>query len=340
MPPLKATVVGTGHLGRHHARIYHELPETELACVVDRDRTRGEEVASAYNSRCYTDYHECMGLVDIASIAVPTQFHYEVARDFINAGIPVLIEKPMTSTLAEAQALVRLAEEKECLVQVGHIERFNPAVVEIQKMARKPAYIEADRISPFGFRSVDIGVVLDLMIHDIDIVLHLVGAEVEEVSAVGVSVLADREDIANARLLFSNGCVANLTASRVSIKTERKIRIFQEDAYISLDYQAKKATIYRKSERLKEILPDVGAVDPRNLADVKAFVFGNLIDVRQVQMQGEEPLAGEIRAFVRAVIQKTPPAVTARDGLRAIRVAHDIQEAIKASERRLQLEGE
>jgi predicted dehydrogenase len=184
---------------------------------------------------------------------------------------------------------------------------------------------------------VDIGVVLDLMIHDIDIVLHLVASPVAEVQAVGVSVLGAREDIANARLVFANGCVANLTASRVSMKTERKIRVFQEDAYISLDYQARRAVIYRKSEKMRQAGIDPARIDPRTLADPKAFVFGGLIDVTQLQMGNEEPLAKEIESFVAAVRDRTPMAVSAEEALQAIRVAHRIQESIPVSARRLQL---
>ncbi|MBI2190949.1 MAG: Gfo/Idh/MocA family oxidoreductase [Planctomycetes bacterium] len=337
MSALRAAVVGTGHLGQHHARIFSQTEGVRLAGVVDVDEARGREVAERCGCSWFPHYRELLPGVDLVSLAVPTRFHFSVARDLIEAGVPVLIEKPMTANLAEAEELVRLASARKVLVQVGHVERFNPAVVEIQKIAVRPCYIEADRISPFSFRSVDIGVVLDLMIHDIDILLHLTRSEVERVEAVGVSVLARSEDVANARLVFSSGCVANLTASRVSMKTERKIRIFQEDAYISMDYQARRALIYRKSEKMKRAGLNPEAVDPRSLPDPKAFVFGDLIEVEEVQMGSEEPLALEIAAFVQAVRDGTPSAVSAEDGLRAIRVAHRIQLAIAESAKRLHL---
>lgn len=334
MALLRAAVVGAGHLGQHHARIYSQLEGVQLIGVVEIDEARGREVAERCGCAWFPHYRDLLGQLDLASIAVPTRDHFAVAKDFIDAGVPVLIEKPMTARLDEAEELVRMLETRKMTVQVGHVERFNPAVLEIRKMALKPGYIEADRISPFSFRSVDIGVVLDMMIHDIDIILDLTHSDVERVEAVGVNVLARSEDVANARLTFASGCVANLTASRVSMKTERKIRVFQEDAYISLDYQARRAMVYRKSEKMLRAELDPMAVDPRSLPDPKAFVFGDLIQVQEIRMGDEEPLALEIASFVQAVRKEAPAEVTAQDAFKAIRVAHRIQESIRESAQR------
>ena len=335
MSDLCAAVVGTGHLGQHHARVYAGLEGVELVGVVDTDEKQGKSVAKKCKTSWYADYESLLRQVDLASIAAPTRSHYPIARDFIAAGVPVLIEKPMTSTLEEAEELVRFADEKGCLVQVGHIERFNPAIVEIQKILTRPGYIEADRISPFSFRSVEIGVVLDLMIHDIDIILLLTKSEVESVDAVGVNVLSSGEDVANARLRFASGCVATLTASRVSMKSERKIRIFQEDTYISLDYQERRARIYRVSDKVKSSGIDLTQFDPKKLSDLKSLVFGDLLEVQDIRMGNEEPLAEELSAFVRSVRAGEPPAVSAADGLKAIRVAEQIREGIAVSAARL-----
>ena len=335
MSQLRAAVVGTGHLGQHHARIYSSMEDVDLIGVVDLEEKRGRQVARKCKTKWHETYDKILGELDIASIAVPTKYHFDIAKEFIDAGVAVLIEKPMTATLAHAQQLVELAAAKGVPVQVGHVERFNPSFVEIRKILDRPGYIEADRISPFSFRSTDISVVLDLMIHDIDIILHLTQSKVERVDATGVSVLGKNEDVANARLHFENGCVANLTASRVSMKSERKIRIFQEDAYVSLDFKDRNARIYRKTEKMKEAELDLTKIDPRTLEDPLKFVFGNYIKVKKVKMGKEEPLAEELASFVKAVQTNTPTEVTAEDGLRAIEVAHRIQEAIAESQRKL-----
>ena len=335
MSTLRAAVIGTGHLGQHHARVYADLDGVELVGVVDPDEKQGKKVAGRQRCPWSAGYEGLLPDLDLASIAAPTAHHFRIAKDFLAAGVAVLVEKPMTTTLEEAQELVRCAEAANVPVQVGHIERFNPAFVEIQEILDRPAYIEADRISPFSFRSTDIGVVLDLMIHDIDIILYLMQSEVERVDAVGINVLGRNEDVANVRLTFANGCVANLTASRASMKSERKIRIFQEDAYVSLDYQKREAKIYRKTEKMKKMEVDPTAIDPRKLANPLAFVFGNLIHVQDVKMGKEEPLAEEIGSFVESVRNQTPTAVTARDGLRAIEVADRIRRAMEESAQRV-----
>jgi len=340
MSPLRTAVVGTGHLGQHHARIYASMDDVDLIGVVDLEEKRGKQVARKCKTAWHETYDDILGDLDIASIAVPTKYHFDVAKDFIDAGVAVLIEKPMTSTLDQAQQLVAQAEAKSVPVQVGHVERFNPSFVEIKKILDRPGYIEADRISPFSFRSTDISVVLDLMIHDIDIILHLTQSEIERVDATGVSVIGQNEDVANARLLFENGCVANLTASRVSMKSERKIRIFQEDAYVSLDFKDRTDRVYRKTEKMKQAELDPTKIDPRTLADPLKFVFSNYIEVKKLKMGKEEPLAEELAAFVKAVQSDSPTAVTARDGLRAIEAAHQIQEAIAESQKRLGVTGE
>ncbi|MFW6164256.1 MAG: Gfo/Idh/MocA family protein, partial [Planctomycetota bacterium] len=238
---LRVAVVGAGHLGRHHARLYAAIPQADLVGVADIDPDRAQAVAQAYGARAATDYHELLDAVDAASVAVPTEAHFAVARDFIEQGKPVLIEKPFTRSLEEADELLALADERGVPIHVGHVERFNPAFLAAQRHITTPLYIDCDRVGIFTFRSLDIGVVLDLMIHDLDILLDLVEGPVETVEAVGVPVISGHEDIANARLTFASGCVADLTASGVATRAVRKLRFFQPDAYISLDYAERRA---------------------------------------------------------------------------------------------------
>jgi len=223
---LKIAVIGVGHLGKEHARIYSEIPEVNLAGIVDINKDTGEAVAQRYNTKYYNSFKEILNKVNAASVVVPTRFHYEITRELLKNGIHVLVEKPMTGTVSEAEDLIKLSKETSTILQPGYIERFNPAIEAIQKLDVSLKFIECHRLSPFTFRSADIGVVLDLMIHDIDIILYLSKSKVKKIDAVGVSVISDKEDIANARIQFENGCVANITASRVSFEPMRKIRLF------------------------------------------------------------------------------------------------------------------
>ena len=300
---LRVAVIGVGYLGRHHARILSTLPGAELIAVVDTNRSRAEEMAAAHGTRPFTDYRAVIGQVDAVSIAVPTELHREIAVPFLSAGIAVLVEKPMARSLAEAEAMIAAARDAGVVLAVGHTERFNPAVEAARPLLTDPRFIEVHRLGTFPERSLDIDVVFDLMIHDLDVVLSLVDAEVDSIEAVGVPVLTGRVDIANARLRFANGCIANLTASRISRERVRKIRFFQPAAYLSIDYAAQKVELWR-------LVRKDGAMPS---------IQGGEVDV-----VNEEPLKRELADFVAAVRERRAPAVTGADGLRALALAQRI----------------
>ncbi|MFA5345544.1 MAG: Gfo/Idh/MocA family oxidoreductase, partial [Candidatus Omnitrophota bacterium] len=284
MDKLKVAVIGVGHLGSIHARIYKEIPNCSLVGVCDTDKARLEETAKILDVPGYRDYREIFGKADAVSIATPTKLHYAVASECLKHNLHTLVEKPFTPTLEEADNLIKIAQDKNLILQVGHIERFNSAFSATRRIIKDPKFIECHRLSPFPNRSLDVGAVLDIMIHDIDIILGLVASPVEHIDSIGINVLTSFEDIANARITFKNGCVANLTASRISDETMRKIRIFQENTYISLDYKNAEAWVYRKGllKISKENLP----------------------------IEKEQPLQKELQAFVDCVINKKEPLVS------------------------------
>ncbi len=306
MKRLRGAVIGVGYLGRFHAQKYRDHADIDLVGVVDASPERAGEVAAEVGCAAFADFRDLLGKVDLVSIAVPTQQHFAVARDCLANGIHTLLEKPVTQTVAEADELIDLAEARGLVLQVGHLERFNPAVKALDGVLNNPLFIESHRLAPFKPRGTDVNVVLDLMIHDIDILLSLVGHPITTVNSVGVPVLSGEVDIANARLQFANGCVANVTASRVSRETLRKIRIFQQDAYIAIDYQQRSIAIYRRQPGANLIpgLPDI-VVEERS--------FGQ-----------SDALRDEIDAFVTAVRTGTPPVVSGKDGKRALEVAMQI----------------
>jgi len=320
-------VIGVGHLGQQHARIYHQLGA--LAAVVDADAARGAEIAATYAVPHYTDFRQLFGKVDAVSVAVPTVGHHEVAKAFLERGIPALVEKPLTKTIEQGEELCRIAREKNVALQVGHVERFNPAVTAVLDVIKKPRFIEVHRLSPFRFRSSDIDVVLDLMIHDLDIVLHLTGSPLARVDAVGMSLLFGKEDMANARLEFEDGCVANLTASRISEKSMRKTRIFSEDCYVTVDTLAKEAWIYRTTPQLGEALSKLPKDRDLNLADL-ATIPKEFYSVQEVKLAEEEPLARELQSFLAAVEQKKEPVVPGEHGVRAMKAAEKILTEMRA----------
>ncbi len=299
---LRTAVVGVGYLGGFHAEKYATLPNSELVAVVDVDRERAESVAVRLGTKAYTDHKEILDKVDAVSISVPTQCHFDVARDFLLQGTSILLEKPITTTLEEADELIRIAHETGAVLQVGHLERFNPVVMALEGTLTEPRFIESIRIAPFKPRGTDVNVVLDLMIHDIDIIQHLIKSPIERIDSIGAPVFTEEEDIANARIQFENGCVANVTASRISLKSERRMRIFQSDAYITLDFQNKKVAIFRKGEG--EMFPGIPnvAIDQRELG------------------QGDV-LKTEIESFLASVSGGTEPVVTGEDGRRALETA-------------------
>lgn len=317
--PTRAAVVGVGYLGRFHAQKYARMPEVELVGVVDADPERARTVAVEVGTVPFTDYRELFGKVDAVSIAVPTPAHFAVGRDFLTQDVDVLLEKPMTTTVAEADELNALAEERGLIVQVGHLERFNPAVVAVRDTVRKPLFIESHRLAIFQPRGTDVSVVLDLMIHDIDIIMNLVKSDVKSIHAAGVAAVSDHVDIANARLEFESGCVANVTASRISMKNERKIRLFQRDAYISLNFAARDVTVVRKNGGAQS-------------------AGGGLIpgmDIQQFCFTEGDALEDEIRSFVRSVRTRTVSEVTGQMARDALRVALAVMDQIQAANRRV-----
>lgn len=328
MAALRAAVVGLGRMGGHHARVYASLPGVQLVALVDKRRDKAEQIAAQHGGGIFDRVEDILGRVDLATIAVPTVHHLAAARPLIEAGIPVLIEKPLASTVEEARQIVELARAHKTLVQVGHTERFNPVVLAMQRMDVKARFVETHRISPFTFRSADIGVVADMMIHDIDIVLHMVGSPVERVEAVGVSVLGPHEDVANARVRFANGCVANLTASRLALKTERKIRVFSETAYFSLDYQKKSGVAIKKDANL-DILKLAREHNLEDLSQIPQLDFSKMVKVEPLLVNDVEPLRAELQAFVDAIQGQRPVAVPAEEGMAAVQLAADIVAEIR-----------
>lgn len=309
MALTRCAVIGTGHQGRYHARKYAALPNAELVAVVDTDSHAAAAVAAECKCDALLDYRALLGEVDAVSMAVPTVQHFTVASDFLNSGAHVLLEKPMAKTVAEAEALNRLATQKGLVLQVGHLERFNAAMSEMTDLLVQPMFIESHRLAPFRPRSTDVCVVLDLMIHDIDIILNLVQAPVRAISGNGAKVLSDAIDIANARIEFTNGCVANITASRVSQKTQRKMRIFQENAYLSVDFHEKKLSVFRLSG--EELYPGVPAINNEETC-----------------FADNDPLMVEIRGFLDAIQNGSPVLVSGEDGKKALETAKHISDMV------------
>jgi len=318
---LRVGVVGVGHLGQHHARVLAATPGVELVGVADSRPEQARAVAARVGTRAVDDYRDLLGKVDAVSVAVPTAFHREVAGAFLALGTATMVEKPLAASLADAEELVALARSKGALLQVGHIERFNPALQSLDGMPIRPKFITAERLSTYTFRSTDIGVVLDLMIHDIDLVLSLVPTPVKSVQAVGVSVFGGHEDIADARIEFEDGCVVNLSASRASYQATRKMRLYGPEGYASLDFAAKQGTLIRPSEPLRRGEIDLDGLDLSQPAAVKDRVFGKILRVDKVQAEGREPLALELEDFVQAALGASPPKVSGDDALRAMRLA-------------------
>jgi len=311
MSKLKCAVIGAGYLGKFHAEKYAALDDCELVAVVDVNEQAAKEVADKNGAQALTDYSSLLGNVDAVSIVVPTSLHHSVSRDFLNAGVHVLVEKPITVTVEEADELIAIARQKNLILQVGHLERFNPAVMGLDK-EEKPLFIEAHRLAPFNPRANDVSVVLDLMIHDIDIILALIDSDIERIDASGTAVLTEGTDIANARLTFSNGCVANVTASRISMKMERKMRMFRPSSYISVDFQNKVLTKHKTGE--KEMFPGV----PEIVSEESVFENG-------------DALLEEIKHFVDCIKTGNNPLVSGVAGRRALKTAIEITTLLEAN---------
>jgi predicted dehydrogenase len=330
MKPLRVAGVGVGHLGRHHARILGSLPGVELVAVADSRPEQAAAVAEGLKTRAVLDYLELLGRVDAVSIAVPTSLHREVAGFFLENGVPAMVEKPLAASPAQAEELVELARSTGAALQVGHIERFNPAFATLQSSPIRPKFLSAERLAMYTFRSTDVGVVFDLMIHDIDLVLSLVDSPVRSVSAVGVSLFGDHEDVADARVEFENGTVANLSASRASYATSRKMRIWGAEGYASLDFAAKQATVVRPSDDFLAGGVDLEGVDLAQPAAIKEHLFGKVLRVDRVEPPGCDQLTMELQDFADAVRQGTRPRVTGEDALAAVRLADQIVRSLEA----------
>jgi len=305
MKKLRIGVVGVGHIGSNHARIYSELPNAQLVGILDIDPARADEIGGKYKAKAVASLNEFAGMIDAASVATPTSAHFSIARDLLAQGKHLLIEKPITEKTSDARDLAQMAAEKGLVLQVGHVERFNPVLSALEQRLTHPRFIEAHRLSPYPNRSTEIGVVLDLMIHDLEIILHLVDSMVENIDAVGVPVLSRGEDIANARLRFASGCIANVTSSRISPERMRKIRVFQEDAYLSLDYQGQSGEIYRR-------------VDGQ-------------ITREPVAIEKEEPLRQQLASFVDCALTGCEPRVSGSHAAAVLELAVEITRRIAAS---------
>ncbi|MGD0078109.1 MAG: Gfo/Idh/MocA family oxidoreductase [Sedimentisphaerales bacterium] len=330
MEKLRTAVVGAGKMGEIHARVYSELPQSNLVAIVDIDLDKAGRLAKKYRCETIQNAAELIGKVDAVTIAAPTTEHFNLAKPLIEAGIPVLIEKPLAANTGEAQAIVALAKQYNCLVAVGHSERCNPVVQAMKRLQIEPKFIESARISPYPFRSTDVSVVLDVMIHDIDIILSLAASKVVSVEAVGFGVIdPDTEDICNARLTFENGCIANVTASRLALKTERKVRVFSKQAYLSVDY-------FKKTGVCIKAAPNINVVEKiRQLKKAGTFAlltqnWQDLLHVEKLDVDDKEPLRLEQEAFLRAVADKSlRPEVSAEEGLAAMQCAEMILDSMK-----------
>lgn len=309
MDKIRTAVIGVGYLGKFHAEKMQLLPNSNLIAVCDIEVERCQAIAKQMNVQPVFNYQELIGKVDAVSIAVPTSVHFPIASFFLKQGVHVLLEKPIASTVTEAEELIQLAQQSGVVFQIGHLERFNNVLVAMDTILDNPRFIESTRLAPFKPRGTDINVVLDLMIHDIDIIQRIVGSPIKQIHANGASVLSSHIDIANARLQFSNGCVANVTASRVSFNVERKLRIFQHDAFVSLDLHNKKLALHRKG--VSEMFPGI----PEIISEEQAYEQG-------------DALLDEVKAFLHSIETGTPPVVTGDDGKQALATAIAITQIV------------
>ena len=306
---IRTAVIGVGYLGKFHAQKYYQVKNSKLLAVVDKDIEKAKEVASSCNCEALSNYQDLLGKVDAVSITVPTDLHFIVAKDFLSHQTHVLVEKPFTTTLEQADNLIDIANKQNRIIQVGHLERFNPAVVALDEELTEARFIESHRLAPYNPRGTEVNVILDLMIHDIDIILNIVNSDVKSIDASGTPVLSNDIDIANVRIVFENGCVANVTASRVSNKTERKMRIFQSDAYLSVDFQNRQLAIYRKGDG--EMYPGIPNIDINN----KNFTE-------------TDALLSEIEHFLTCISNNATPKVTGLDGKKALYTAVQISDLL------------
>ncbi|MGB8226524.1 MAG: Gfo/Idh/MocA family oxidoreductase [Sedimentisphaerales bacterium] len=329
MNKIRTAVVGAGKMGQIHAKVLSKLPQSSLVAIVDNQPEKAKKLAKEYKCAAFADAKELLGKVDAVTISAPTKSHLELAELFISNNIPILIEKPLAASAADGEKIVALAEKNNTVVAVGHSERCNPVVQAMKRLKIEPKFIEAVRISPYPFRSTDIGVVLDVMIHDIDIILALAQSPVKKVEAVGVNVVADHEDICNARITFENGCIANVTASRLALKTTRKVRVFSRQAYLSLDFLKKEGLVINTDPN-KDVVKWVKQKQQEGTFDFTGVNWPDLLHIEQLDIDDREPLRVEQEAFLNAVADKNNrPEVTAAEGLAALKCAEEILKSVK-----------
>jgi len=329
MDKIRTAVIGAGKMGEIHARVYSELPQSKLAAIVDTDTDKARRLAKKYGCAAFSNFSELIGKVDAATIATPTVTHCDIARVLVENRIPILIEKPLAASADEGRKIVAFAKEKGCIVAVGHSERCNPVVQAMKRLSIEPKFIEAIRISPYPFRSTDVGVVLDIMIHDIDIILSLAASAVVKVDAVGVAVIDEHEDICNARIVFENGCIANVTASRIALKTERKVRVFSRQAYLSVDYLKKTGTVIKTGDNIN-VVEKIRELKKAGTFALLKTNWTELLHIEKLNVDDKEPLRLEQEQFLKAVADKTlRPEVSAEEGLAAMECAETILASLK-----------
>ncbi len=326
---IRTAVVGAGKMGNIHAKVYSQLPESELVGIVDVDPQRAAQLAEKFGCPAFTDCAELIGKVDAVTIATPTTTHLAIAKPLLCQRIPVLIEKPLASSVREGRKIVSLARRYDTVVAVGHSERCNPVVQSMKRLNIEPKFIEVHRVSPYPFRSTDVGVVLDIMIHDIDIILSLAASKIKRVDAVGISVIDGGEDICNARIAFENGCVANITASRLALKTERRVRVFTRQGYLNVDY-LKKTGIIIKAAPNSNVVEWIKEQRQRGDFNPASVNWPDLLHIEQLEIDDKEPVRLEQEAFLRAVKDRSfTPEVSAEEGLAALRCAQKILRAVR-----------
>jgi len=326
---IRTAIVGAGKMGSIHAKVYSQLPESELVAVVDTNIGKAQRLAEKYGCSAYDNCDDILKNVDAVTIATPTVTHLSLAKIFIKNKIPILIEKPLAANSKEGKKIVSLAKRRNTVVAVGHSERCNPVVQAIKRLDIEPKFIEANRVSPYTFRSTDIGVVLDVMIHDIDIILSLAASKIKKVNAVGVSVIEGGEDMCNARIVFENGCVANITASRLALRTDRRVRVFSRQAYLSVDY-LKKSGIIIKADPNTNVLKWIKEHKEMRDFDLTKVNWPDLLHIEQLIIDDKEPIRLQQEAFLRACVdQRLQPEVSAEEGLAALKCAEKILTSMK-----------
>jgi predicted dehydrogenase len=326
---VRTAVIGAGKMGSIHAKVYSQLPQSELVAIVDVDADKAKSLAERYNCLFCSDCKDILDKVDAVTIATPTVTHLQLAKIFIKNDIAVLVEKPLAANVGQGRKIVDLAHKHNSVVAVGHSERCNPVAQAMKRLDIEPKFIEANRVSPYPFRSTDVGVVLDVMIHDIDIILSLAASKVKKVDAVGVSVVEDKEDICNARIVFENGCIANVTASRLALKTERKVRVFSRQAYLSVDYLKKTGMLIKADPNINIVkwINERRASWDFNMLSVN---WPDLLHIEQLQIDDKEPVRLQQEAFLRAVADRRfVPEVSAEEGLAALQCAEKILASVR-----------